>query len=193
MKNLFTMLVIALTWNASATTNSFASGFDYVLEVKGMVCSFCAYNVSKQLRSLDGVVAHSVSVDLENGMVALQSENKLHTARLGELIQAAGFQLDTVTKTSLESVAAHQNTEESVAMSLSLNTDRLLEGQFDTMLEALGAIATQRSGRITFAGPDETEIATLKPVLMGRKPVIDVEYDRVTRPDNTVLIKLLVD
>ena len=78
-------------------------------------------------------------------------------------------------------------------MSLTLNADRLIGGEFDTVLEALGSIASQRSGRITFAGPDETEIATLKPLLMGRRPAIDVEYDQVTRPDNSVVIKLLVD
>ena len=193
MKKLLTMLVIALTWNASAATNSFANGFDYALEVKGMICSFCAYSVLKQLRSLDGVVDHSVSVDLQNGMVTLQSEKTLQTTTLGEVIQAAGFQLGTVTETSLEAVAPRQNAEGSVVMSLTLNADRLVEGQFDTVLEALGEIASERSGRITFAGADETEIATLRPVLMGRRPVVDVEYDQVTQPDNTVRIKLLVD
>ena len=52
------LLVLALFYTAFAA-DSFANGFDYAVEVKGMVCSFCAYNVSKQLRSLDGVVDHS--------------------------------------------------------------------------------------------------------------------------------------
>ncbi len=189
MKNL---LVLSLFY-MSFVSNSFANGFDYALEVKGMVCSFCAYSVSKQLRFLDGVVDHSVSVDLDNGMVTLQSEQKLQTTRLGEVIQAAGFQLGTVTETSLEAVTPLQNAEGSLVMSLTLNADRLVEGQFDALLKALGEIASQQSGRIAFAGPDETEIATLMPVLMGRRPVIDVEYDRVTQPDNTVRISLLVD
>ncbi len=189
MKNL---LVLSLFYMLFAS-NSFANGFDYALEVKGMVCSFCAYSVSKQLRSLDGVVDHSVNVDLDSGMVTLQSEQKLQTTRLGEVIQAAGFQLGTVTETSLEAVTPLQNAEGSLVMSLTLNADRLVEGQFDALLKALGEIASQQSGRIAFAGPDKTEIATLMPVLMGRRPVIDVEYDRVTESDNTVLIKLLVD
>ncbi len=193
MKKLLTMLVVALTWNASATTNSFANGFDYALEVKGMVCSFCAYSVSKQLRSLDGVVDHSVTVDLDSGMVTLQSEQRLQTTRLGEVIQAAGFQLGTVTETTLEAIAPNQKVKGSLVMSLTLNADRLVEGQFDALLKALGEIASQQSGRIAFAGPVETEIATLMPVLMGRRPTIDVEYDQVAQSDNTVLIKLLVD
>ena len=189
MKNL---LVLSLFY-LSFASNSSANGFDYALEVKGMVCSFCAYSVSKQLRSLDGVVDHSVSVDLDNGIVTLQSERKLQTTRLGEVIQAAGFQLGVVTETTLESIAPHQNAEGTLVMSLTLNADRLVEGQFDAILKAFGEMASQQSGRIAFTGPVETEIATLMPVLMGRRPVIDVEYDQATQPDNTVIIKLLVD
>ncbi len=189
MRNLLVLFLFYMSFAA----NSFANGFDYALEVKGMVCSFCAYSVSKQLRTLDGVVDHSVTVDLENELVTLQSEQKLQTTRLSEVIQAAGFQLGLVTETTLESIAPHQNAEGSLVMSLTPNADRLVEGQFDALLKTLGEIASQQSGRIVFAGPDETEIATLMPVLMGRRPVIDVEYDRVTQPDNTVRISLLVD
>jgi len=78
-------------------------------------------------------------------------------------------------------------------MSLTLDADQLVEGQFDTVLKALGEIAAQRSGRITFAGPEETEIATLQPVLMGRRPAIDVDFDQEAQPNNTVLIELLVE
>ena len=124
MKNLLVLFLFYMSF----ASNSFANGFDYALEVEGMVCSFCAYSVSKQLRSLDGVVGHSVSVDLERGMVTLQSEKMLQTTRLGELIQAAGFQLGAVTETTIESVAPHQNTEGSLVMNLTLNADRLMEG-----------------------------------------------------------------
>ncbi len=186
-------LLVLVLFYTSFASHSFANGFDYALEVKGMVCSFCAYSVSKQLRSLDGVVDHSVSVDLENGMVTLQSEKQLQTTRLGEVIQAAGFQLGAVTETTVEAIESFQNAAGSVVVSLTLNADRLIQGQFDTVLKALGEIASQRSGRITFAGPEESEIATLQPVLMGRRPAIDVEFDRAAQPDNTVLIKLLVE
>ena len=71
--NYLSVLVLACMLFA---TNVPASDLDYTLEVKGMVCAYCAYNVSKQLKSLDGVVPDSVSVDLENGMVTLRSEKK---------------------------------------------------------------------------------------------------------------------
>ena len=186
-------LLVLILFYTSFASHSFANGFEYSLEVEGMVCSFCAYSVSKQLRSLDGVIDHSVSVNLENGMVTLQSEKRLQTARLGEVIQAAGFQLGTVTETNVETVESFRSAAGSVIVSLDLDVARLIEGQFDTVLKALGEIASQRSGRIKFAGPEETEIATLQPVLMGRRPAIDVEYDQVTQSDNTVRISLLVD
>ena len=179
--------------NVTFAANSFANGFNYELEVKGMVCSFCAYNVSKQLKTLDGVVDHSVTVDLDNGMVTLQSETQLQTSRLGEVIQAAGFQLGAVTETTVEAIESFQNAGGSVVVSLTLDADRLVEGQFDTVLIALGKIAAQRSGRIAFAGPEETEIAALQPVLMGRRPAIDVNFDQEVQAENTVFIELLVD
>jgi len=52
--NHLSVLVLACTLFA---TNVLASDLNYTLEVKGMVCAYCAYNVSKQLKSLDGVFA----------------------------------------------------------------------------------------------------------------------------------------
>jgi len=174
-------------------TNVPASDLDYTLEVKGMVCAYCAYNVSKQLKSLDGVVPDSVSVDLENGKVTLQSEKKLETTRLSKLLQKEGFSLGTVSETISAAMAARRKSDGSVVMSLTVDTDRLVDGQFDTMLEALGTIAAQRSGRISVVGPGELEETILKPVLAGRRTVIKVEYDRMNRPDNTIRINLIVD
>ena len=52
----------------SIATNAVADQLEYDLEVNGMVCAFCAYNVSKQLRSLDDVVPESVDADLDKGI-----------------------------------------------------------------------------------------------------------------------------
>ncbi len=60
----------------------------------------------------------------------------------------------------------------------------------DEVLEAIGAIAVQRSGRISVVGAADLELAILKPVLMGRRTVIEVEYDRVDRPDRAVVVAL---
>jgi hypothetical protein len=78
-------------------------------------------------------------------------------------------------------------------MSMTMSADRLSEGQFDEVLEAIGAIAVKRSGRISIAGPAELELTILKPVLMGRRTVIKVDYDRVERPEQPVVVSVSGD
>jgi len=73
MKFLIVLAIISLPIAVSGATNE----LQYDLEVSGMKCAFCAYNVSKQIESLDGVVPQSVDVDLEQGAVRLRSEKAL--------------------------------------------------------------------------------------------------------------------
>ena len=58
------------------------------------------------------------------------------------------------------------------------------------MLEAIGAIAVQRPGRISVVGAADLELAILKPVLMGRRTVVKVDYDRVNQPDRSVTVSV---
>ena len=92
MKYLFTLVLVT----ASFATDAVADQLEYDLEVNGMVCAFCAYNVSKQLMTLDGVVPDTVDVDLDKGRVKLQSGNKLDRSQLADLLLTAGFELVTV-------------------------------------------------------------------------------------------------
>lgn len=78
-------------------------------------------------------------------------------------------------------------------MRLTFNADQLADGKFDVMLEALGTIAAQRSARIAIEAPEELEVLILRPVLAGRKTVIDVVYQPVKQPRETVLINLFLD
>lgn len=176
-----------------ASTNAVASEFAYKLDVKGMVCAFCAHNVSKQLRSADGVAADSVDVDLASGTVTLLSEKELQTARLAELVQAAGFELEAVAETVSDSSTTAQRSERPVLVSLTVPTDGLAEGEFDILLEALGALASQRSADLTLMGPAALEMRALRPILMGRKPAIEVWFTERTRPDDVLLINVLAD
>ncbi len=47
---------------ATAGNCATADSLQYELEVSGMVCAFCAYNVSRQLKTLDGVDAQSIEI-----------------------------------------------------------------------------------------------------------------------------------
>ena len=186
MKYLFALTVVF----ASLATRASADQLEYDLEVNGMVCAFCAYNVSKQLRTLDGVVPDTVDIDLEKGRVRLQSGNKLDRSQLADLLLTAGFKLGAVNETNALNAEPRRQRDEAAFLSMTISSDRLSDGQFDEVLEAIGAIAVQRSGRISVVGPAELELAILKPVLMGRRTAIEVEYDRVDRPDQAVVVAL---
>ncbi len=184
-------LIAVILFCVSFPTSTLADDVGYRLEVNGMFCAYCAYNVSKQLKNLDGVIAESVDVDLENGVVTLQSEKILAKNRLAELVQSAGFQLGTVTETVLDAQGSRLRPDGPVVMRLTVNADQLADGKFDVMLEALGTIAAQRSARIAIEAPEELEVPILRPILAGRKTVIDVVYQPTSRLAETVLINLL--
>ncbi len=184
-------ILIALSMlSMSIATNALADQLEYEFEVNGMVCAFCAYNVSKQLKTFDGVVPDSVDVDLDNDRVKLRSGKKLDRGQLADLLLTAGFKLGAVTEAEALNAEPRRRLDETVFLSMTISSDRLLDGQFDEVLEAIGAIAVQRSGRISVVGPEELELPILKPVLMGRRTVIDVEYEPVNRPDQAVVVSL---
>ena len=189
MKQLIAVILLCVSFPASAL----ADDVGYTLEVQGLFCAYCAYNVSKQLKSLDGVIPESVDVDLEKDVVTLQSDKPLAKNQLAELIRSAGFQLGTVTETVLDAQGSRPRPGGPVMMRLAFNADQLAGGKFDVMLEALGSIAAQRSARIAIEAPEELEVPILRPVLAGRKTVIDVDYRPVKQPIEIVLIKLFLD
>ena len=186
MKYLIALFMVS----TAIATNAVADQLEYELEVNGMVCAFCAYNVSKQLRTLDGVVPDSVDVDLDKGRVKLQSGNKLDRGQLADLILTAGFELGAVSEAQALNAEPGRQRVEAAFLSMTISPDRLSDGQFDQLLEAIGAIAVQRSGQISIVGPEELELAVLKPVLMGRKTVVEVDYETVNRPDQAVVLSV---
>lgn len=64
----------------------------YRMQVEGLVCPFCAYNVEQKLQAVSGV--EYVDVDVESGrvMVGVGPDHNLAQARVRALIEEAGFQ-----------------------------------------------------------------------------------------------------
>lgn len=186
MKYLIVLAMISLPIGASAV----ADQLEYNLEVNGMVCAFCAYNVSKQIESLDGVVPQSVDVDLDQHTVKLRSEKELDETRLADLLLQAGFKLGAVTEAVVSTPQSRQSSDEALVLSVTMNADEFNDGEFDAVLEELGTIAVQRSGRISVVGPGELELAILKPILAGRRSVIKVDYEQVNRPGQAVVVSV---
>lgn len=189
MKYLVALTMFCLPMAASTATNQ----LEYDLEVNGLKCAFCAYNVSKQLESLDGVIPQTVDVDLDRGIVILRSEKTLDETQLADLLLQAGFTLVAITEAAALTNQPRQASDEATFLSVTMNAHELSEGEFDAILEELGTIAVQRSGRISVTGPGELEVAILKPVLAGRKSVIKVDYERINRPDQTVVVSVSAD
>lgn len=187
------LVAAVLVLAVSTSTNAIAIELEYELEVKGMVCAFCAYNVAKQLRSLDGVASDSIEVDLDSGKVKLRSDRHLQAAKLTDRVEAAGFALEAIAEKTAEPVAPPPRSERQVLISLTVDAEGLGQGAFDNLLEALGAFASERSAAMTVAGPARLELRALRPMLMGRTPAVDVEFTESVRPDDTVLINVLAE
>ena len=190
VENIVRLLFTSVLVITLLATSAFAGQLEYELKVEGMKCAYCAYNVSKQLESLDGVVSDSVDVNLEQGRVTLRSETELENTQLAEVLLKAGFNLGTVTKAVAATSKLRQRSDQAVLLSVTMIANRIGAGDFDTVLEALGAIAAERSGRVSVVGPGEFETEILTPVLAGRSTVIKVDYKAVNRADGAVVVSL---
>ncbi|MDH5178668.1 MAG: heavy-metal-associated domain-containing protein [Gammaproteobacteria bacterium] len=63
----------------------------YVIKIDGMTCQFCAHNVKKRLKTIDGV--EQVEVDQDKGLATLNVKpgTKLTDEQLKALIADAGY------------------------------------------------------------------------------------------------------
>ena len=86
MKRLLLMAFLVLMANMQALAAS-----NYVIKIDGMTCQYCAYNVKKRLKKLDGV--EQVDVDQDQGLATLQVKAGivLTDDRLKDLIAEAGY------------------------------------------------------------------------------------------------------
>lgn len=66
----------------------------YHLEVRGMVCPFCAFNVEQLINDLNGVQYVEVNVDKGLVAVAVKAGANLRRKRLAPLFTKAGFELE---------------------------------------------------------------------------------------------------
>ncbi len=149
-----------------------AETYNYNADVKGMVCAFCAYSVSKNISKLPGVDADSVSVDLKGGHVAFKSSKKVSEEKLTALFADSGFSLShlSLSKTSKDSVSAEQQA------TLDLQLDVFKLDQLISVIEAIGNIAASNPSRLIINAPAAQEETILKPLLMGRQQVIKVRF-----------------
>ena len=72
---------------------------DVVLQVKGMVCDFCALNMEKQLKEIEAVNKVQVKLDEQKVLLTLYDDQTVTEDALREAVTNAGFTTEGVTFT----------------------------------------------------------------------------------------------
>jgi len=166
------ILTIFLTLAALSQT-AWANEYGYQARIEGMVCAFCAYNVGKTIGTLPGVDAESISVDLEANLVGFHTRGRVEWAEVSAAFADSGFVLATLDQ--VDSPATKSTSSQGSPL-IGLDFDGVDAERFETILEAIGEIASTQSLRLVIEAPEAIEIDVLEPILMGRKQVINVRY-----------------
>jgi len=94
MKKLYLITVILFFFSNAA----FAGESHYTLQVDGLVCPFCEYNIEKKVSQLDGVTG--VKANLKDGVVSVNIADgaAFPEAAVRKAIIDAGFTLKSIDK-----------------------------------------------------------------------------------------------
>ena len=152
--------------------NSWAANYHYRADVSGMVCAFCVYSVSKNIRKLPGVDADSVNVSLKNNTAEFSSSILVSEQKLSALFSQSAFKLSNLTVTK----SAAKKSKKAKLARLDMKIDVFETELFTWVLQAVGDIAVKTPSRLVVEAPAEQEETILKALLMGRKQVIQVRF-----------------
>lgn len=167
--------------------NAYAGELLYQGKVKGMVCAFCVYSVSKNISKVPGVLPQSVNVDLKSGIVSFKSSSEVSFKNVSAVFSGSGFKL-------LELKKVKQSTLKSVTykvqpvINLTLNSVDLKT--YGSVIESIGNIAASLSGKIVIKAPESVEIAILRPMIGGKQKAIKIQY--IVGKNKTIGIKLFL-
>tara|TARA_R110001583_G_scaffold186189_2_gene346816 strand:- start:9209 stop:9811 length:603 start_codon:yes stop_codon:yes gene_type:complete len=164
---------------------AWAKDHAYQGKIEGMVCAFCAYNVSKKISHLPGIDADSINVDLKSGRINFLSSSPIEKATVSKVFADSGFGLVEFFK------IANSDLNSVSFLSDPLLTLYFLTSQIEQLtpiLDTIGSLATMQTSRLSIKAPKANEIELLKPILAGRKNVIKVLFTPVE--DNVIELKL---
>lgn len=159
----------------SATTSARAQVYRYEVQVEGMVCAYCAYNVSQRFGRLEGVEAGSVDVDLAAKRVRFHSRTNLPDAVIENTLTDSGFSVKTIERETLREIGGQEATGVQQAQ-VSLPVAALDSELAERLLDALGAAAVALKGRLVIQAPVAQETTLLKSLLAGRRSAISVVF-----------------
>jgi len=166
---------------------SMAENYEYEVGVDGMVCAYCAYNVSKRFQAVPGVAAHSVVVDLKGNRVNFQTSTPLAEPLIKSTLADSGFSVVSIDRTSIAQLQAPPPRGTEIAR-VTFPVSALGSEMSTALLDTLGETAEQQQGHFTVKAPGDNETDLLKPLIGGRQQVIDVDYNTQTSDEISVIL-----
>ncbi len=170
---------------AAFSISAWAEGYAYHSRIEGMVCAFCAYNVGKTIGALPSVDAESVHVDLESKLVDFNATAPVDFASVAAAFSDTGF---TLAKLEMVEIPAARSTSFEEVPVVVLDLESVDISLFEAVLETLGAVASAQGMRLVIEAPEAVEIDLLMPILMGRRPAINVRF--VPTDANSIHLKM---
>jgi len=164
-----------------------ATEFVYQGKVKGMVCAFCVYSVSKNITKVAGVLPQSVNVDLKSGIVSFRSSSEVSFKKVASVFSGSGFKLVELKKVKQPTLKSVTYRTQPV-IDLKLNSVDLKT--YASIIESIGNIAASLSGKIVIKAPESVEIAILRPMIGGKQKSIRIQY--IADKNNAIQIKLFL-
>ena len=172
MKKLF-LLMIVVSNGFLLTNQSWAEDYFYQAKVEGMVCGFCAYNISKKISQIASVDTASIEVELKTGEIHFSSSSAIKKNKISKAFADSGFSLIKLTQVTSSSLNQTNFSSEPL---LSLKFSAAKIKQLETILEVIGNMAVSQPGLLNIESPQSAEIELLKPILAGRQSVIKVQF-----------------
>ena len=77
-----------------------AAKADVVINVKGMVCSFCAQGVEKKLTEIESVARVAISIETKTVEVWLKTAGTLTDEQIKKAINSAGYNIEKIVRGS---------------------------------------------------------------------------------------------
>ncbi len=161
------LLLILLVPSLSLFNNmAWAQDYGYQGKVEGMVCAFCAYNVTKNIGRLPGVNVDSVNVNLSSGEVAFSSSLPIKKIAITKVFEESGYSLVVFNqRKNAKSDVTLFSPEPIIELKFS-STDI---NQLDPVLDVIGNLAITKTAKLSIKAPKASELDLIKPILADVK------------------------
>ncbi|MEQ9586659.1 MAG: heavy-metal-associated domain-containing protein [Parvibaculaceae bacterium] len=170
-------------------TPALADHYRYEVTVEGMFCAYCAYNVSKQFGTLEGVSADTVDVDLQQGQVRFVSTRSVPDAQITASLEESGFRVTGIQQHRLEEPVPSAVLAPSPLATVTFDVGTAGSPLATDLLNRLGSAAFDDDGQFVVVAPSALEATILRPLIAGRKKAIKVAYEASV--EGPVVITLL--